>query len=117
MAERDLKISVRTAGDATIVDLEGRIDLRNSTVLRSKLFELVAQTSRLALNMKGVGYVDSAGIATLVEVLKKTKDSNKQLILFGLATQVYEVLKMTRLLSYFQIVDSEAQVSQEDGNA
>jgi anti-sigma B factor antagonist len=106
---RILDISVRLKGGATIVDLQGRIDIGNSTVLRSSLFEAVAATSRLALNMKGVSYIDSSGIATLVEVLKRAKDLKKDFVLFGLSPTVHNVLKLTRLLGIFQIFEDEEQ--------
>jgi anti-sigma B factor antagonist len=104
-----VEISIRTAGKAMVVDLEGRIDVTTSTIFRSKLFETLPQTSRLALNMSGVHYIDSAGIATLVEIQMKARQLDKQLALFGLGTRVHDVLKLTRLLGYFQIFDSEEQ--------
>ena len=107
MGTRTLTISVRVVAKATIVDLEGAVDLGNSRALRTTLFDTVPTTSRLALNMSGVRYIDSSGIATLVEVLKKARDLNKDFILFGLGSRVYDVLKLTNLLGVFQIMDSE----------
>ena len=107
MGTRTLKISVRVVAKATIVDLEGAIDLGTSPVLRTTLFETLRTTSRLALNMGGIRYIDSSGIATLVEVLKKTRDLKKDFVLFGLGAAVHDVLKLTNLLGVFQIFDSE----------
>ena len=114
---RELKISLRDTAKATIVDLQGRIDLRNSTDLRSALFGAVAKTPRLALNMSGIEYIDSSGIATLVEVLKKTSDLKKDLVLFGLSDRVRDVLKLTRLHGVFQIFDNEEQALGGSTNA
>jgi anti-sigma B factor antagonist len=100
---------MRTVAEATVLDLEGEIDVSTSTIFRSKLFETLPQTSRLALNMSAVRYVDSAGIATLVEIQMKAQQLEKSLALFGLSTRVHDVLKLTRLLRYFQIFDSEEQ--------
>jgi anti-sigma B factor antagonist len=104
---RELTISVRKMPRATIVDLTGAIDIGNSLGLRSTLFEAMPATPRLALNMTGVRYIDSSGIATLVEVLKKAQNSKKEFVLFGLGSTVYDVLKLTKLLKVFQIFDSE----------
>src|SRR5438093_119161 len=81
---RTLKISVRVIATATVVDLEGTVDLQTSRALRATLFETVPATSRLALNMSGVRYIDSSGIATLIEVLQKARDLKKDFVLFGL---------------------------------
>ena len=104
---RELTISVRLLGHATIVDLEGRIALTNSTPLRSTLFDALPAATRLAVNMTGINYVDSSGLATLLEVLKKARDLHKDFVLFGLSPKVYDVLKLTHLLGIFQIFDSE----------
>src|SRR5687767_13457682 len=104
-----IKISTRRVAEATVLDLEGEIDVGTSTIFRSKLFETLPQTSRLALNMSAVRYVDSAGIATLVEIQMKAQQLEKSLALFGLSARVQDVLKLTRLLRYFQIFDNEEQ--------
>jgi len=106
---RTLTISVRVIAKATVVDLDGTVDVGNSAALRATLFEKLPTTSRLALNMSGVRYIDSSGIATLIEVLRKAGDSKKDFVLFGLGAAVYAVLKLTHLLGVFQIFDSEAQ--------
>jgi anti-sigma B factor antagonist len=105
---RILNISVRVLDPAnTVVDLEGAIDLKNSPGLRSKLFETLATTSRLALNMTGIRYIDSSGIATLVEVYRQARDLKKDFVLFGLGPTVYDVLKLTNLLGLFRVTDTE----------
>jgi anti-sigma B factor antagonist len=104
-----LNISVRARDQATVVDLEGAIDLQNSHGLRTALFEKLLASPRLALNMTGIRYIDSSGIATLIEVLKRARDLKKDFVLFGLGRPVYDVLKLTRLLGVFRIADTEEQ--------
>jgi anti-sigma B factor antagonist len=105
---RILNISVRVLDvDNTVVDLEGAIDLQNSRGLRATLFERLPATSRLALNMSGIQYIDSSGIATLVEVLQKARNLQKDFVLFGLSPAVRDVLKLTNLLGVFRLLDTE----------
>ena len=105
---RILNISVRVLDPVnTVVDLEGAIDLQNSRGLRTTLFERLAATSRLALNMTDIRYIDSSGIATLVEVFKQARDLEKDFVLFGLGPTVYDVLKLTNLLGLFRVTDTE----------
>lgn len=105
---RILNISVRVLDPAnTVVDLEGTVDLHNSRKLRTTLFEKLGETSRLALNMNGVRYIDSSGIAILVEVLKQARHLQKDFVLFGLGKAVYDVLKLTNLLAVFRVLDTE----------
>ena len=111
---RALKISGRAVRGTTIVDLEGTINLGNSPTLRTNLFETLQTAPRLALNMSGVEYIDSSGIATLIEVLRKARDLNKELALFGLSKAVHDVLKLTNLLGVFRIFDSEERALAEN---
>ena len=104
---RILNISIRPRDQATVVDLDGAIDIQNSPGLRTALFEKLAQTPRLALNMTGIRYIDSSGIATLIEVLKKAQGLKTDFVLFGVGASVYNVLKLTNLLGVFRIADTE----------
>jgi anti-sigma B factor antagonist len=107
---RILNISVRVLDPTiTIVDLEGAIDLQNSHGLRTTLFEKLRGTSRLALNMTGIRYIDSSGIATLIEVLKEARRLEKDFVLFGLGQTVHDVLKLTNLLGVFRVFGTEEQ--------
>jgi len=104
---RILNISIRDVTAATVVDLDGDIDLRNSPALRATLFEKLLASPRLVVNMTKIRYIDSSGIATLIEVLKKSKEVNKDFVLYGLGTAVHDVLKLTNLLGVFHVVDTE----------
>ena len=104
---RILNIAVRELPAATVVDLDGAIDLNNSHGLRRMLLEKLAVSSRLVINMKEIRYIDSSGIATLIEVLKKSRDLNKDFVLYGLGRTVHDVLKLTNLLGVFHVVDTE----------
>jgi anti-sigma B factor antagonist len=109
-----LDITIRVVPETTIADLRGSIDLGNSLVMRTRLFEAMAAASRLALNMSEVAYIDSSGIATLIEILKKARDSKKDFVLFGLSPRVNDVLKLTNLLGVFRIFDTEDQALEPD---
>ena len=89
------------------MDLDGAIDIQNSPGLRTALFERLSETPRLAVNMSAIRYIDSSGIATLIEVLKKAQTLRKDFLLFGLGASVYNVLKLTNLLGVFRIADTE----------
>ena len=104
---RELTISVRNMQKATIVDLTGAIDIGNSHGLRTTLFDTMPVTPLLALNMTEIRYVDSSGIATLLEVAIKAQNSQKEFVLFGLSPKVYDILKLMKLLKVFKIFDNE----------
>jgi anti-sigma B factor antagonist len=101
---------MRSAGEIAIVDLVGQIDLGSSPALRKTLLNSLKATQYMAINLGGVSYIDSSGIASLVEVLKEAQDTKKRLVLFGVGGAVLQVLQLTRLTGVFEIVQTEEQL-------
>ena len=106
-----LQISARHLDQTTILDVSGDIDLASSPDLRKALLRELRELRipRVVLNLKKVEYVDSSGVASLVEALKASRDTGSRLILFGLNSAVREVLQLSKLLRIFEIAETEEQ--------
>ncbi len=106
-----MKISARRVEKATIFDVSGDIDMSNSPELRKALLHEIrdARASRVVLNLSGMKYIDSSGVASLVEGLKASRDMGSRLVLFGLSASAREVLQLSRLLKVFEVRDNEEQ--------
>lgn len=106
-----LQISARHLDKTTILDVSGDIDLASSPELRKALLRELRELRipRVVLNLKEVHYVDSSGVASLVEGLKASRDLGSRLVLFGLNPAVREVLQLSKLLRIFEITDTEEQ--------
>ena len=104
-----MNAATRTNGGTTIVDVTGHIDLGSSPALRKTLLQSLQGTDRLAINLVEVKYIDSSGIASLLEVLKEARNRQKRFLLFGLTVAVREVLQLTRLTGVFEICETEEQ--------
>ena len=104
-------IAARASDGFTIFDITGDIDLAHSPQMRKALLGEIKEKKipRVFLNMKNVRYIDSSGIASLVEGLKASRDVGTRLILFGLNNSVREVMQLSRLQKIFEIFDDEAQ--------
>ena len=107
--ERQLQFSTRSGPNVVIVDVVGQIDLGTSPALRKSLLESLTGTERVAINLTEVRYIDSSGIASLLEVLQEARKSKKRIILFGLNGSVLKVLQLTRLTGVFEIRETELQ--------
>ena len=96
----DLKWKIRPYGEATLVEVEGEIDLHSAPGFKSALLELDAPLSaRVALDMSGVSFLDSTGIGALVGVLKKTRERGGQIAFFGAQPRVKRVFEIAGLWS------------------
>lgn len=102
-----MNTATRMNQGTTIVDVTGHIDIGSSPALRKTMLDCMKQSDRLAVNLSAVKYIDSSGIASLLEVLKEARRGKKRFLLFGLTAAVREVLQLTRLTGVFEIYDSE----------
>ena len=100
-----IKISIRQQGAATILDLTGDITLFNSPEIRKALITELKENrvQHLLVNMLGVPYIDSSGVASLVEGLKISRDLNSRFALYGLSKSARTVLELTHLLRVFEV--------------
>ena len=104
-----MTVSIRESDAAQVVDVEGDVDLGTSPNLRSTLFDLLGKKPKLAVNLRGVRYIDSSGIATLIEVLKSTQRLPMEFVLFGLSPAVQDAFRLTHVNRIFRIVETEEQ--------
>jgi len=104
-----VKISSRRVDTATILDVSGNIDMSNSPEVRKVLLREIRENGVVVVNLTRVGYIDSSGVASLVEGLKASRESGSRLVLFGLSDSAREVLKISRLLNLFEIYNNEME--------
>ena len=106
-----MQISARRDDKTTIFDLSGDIDFANSPQVRQSVLREIRErhTSRVVVNLSQVRYIDSSGVASLVEGLKASRDLGSRFILFGLSTSAREVLQLSRLMKVFEVYDTEEQ--------
>jgi anti-sigma B factor antagonist len=114
-----MDISIRQAGNATVVDVVGDITLYNSPQMRKVLIDLLKEkrVPRVIVNLKSVRYIDSAGVASLVEGLKISRDMKSGFALYGLSRTTREVLELTRLIKVFEVHDNEEDALAGGGNS
>ena len=106
-----MQISARRVEKTTIFDVTGDIDLANSPEVRKALLREIRETRtpKVVMNLSKVRYIDSSGVASLVEGLKASRDAGSRFILFGLSPAAREVLQLSRLLKIFEVYDNEEQ--------
>ena len=97
-----------------IVTLTGEIDLETSPQARQILLETVPQSTKLLIEMASVTYIDSSGIATLVEAFQRAKKNGVQVAFICLNPAVVRVLTLARLDKVFTIhADIESAIHAE----
>jgi anti-sigma B factor antagonist len=103
-----LKLSTRTVKGILVVDCEGRIIFgEESADLRDTVKQLLAQNKRIVLNLGGVNYIDSGGLGTLVALYTTAHQGGGSIKLCNLTQRVGDLLQVTKLLTIFEVYDSE----------
>lgn len=67
------------------------------------------RSPRVVVNLTQVRYIDTSGVACLVEGLKASQDLGSRFILIGLSAPARQVLELCRLMKLFENYESEAQ--------
>ena len=104
-----MEISERTSGNVTIVDLNGRLNLGDATVLlHDKINSLIQQDRKnIILNLADVLSVDSGGLGELVRTLTTMQKHGGSLKVANLPKRVQDLLVMTRLVTVFDTFEDE----------
>jgi anti-sigma B factor antagonist len=112
-----MELSIRQVANATVVDVVGDITLYNSPNVRKTLLDLLKTklAPRVVVNLQQVRYIDSAGVASLVEALKTSRDLKSGFALYGLTKTTREVLELTRLIRVFEVYDTEEEALRGKG--
>lgn len=102
-----LVVKVENRDGAVIVRPAGDIDLSGSPTLRQEIRRVTTdKPARLIIDLSGVPYMDSSGVATLVEAMQIARRNNTKLILCALQVKVRSIFEIARLDTVFTIVDT-----------
>ncbi len=99
-----MQIEISDTGGITMLKLSGEIDLHASPALRAELQKCAKEKiSALLLDFHSVDYIDSSGLATLIEYVRECAGFDGRLALFGLQKKVRTIFDLVRLNELFLI--------------
>jgi len=100
----ELEIETKERDGACVVVVEGEVDLNTSPKLRTVLTKQVPRNVRaVEVDLTAVPYMDSSGVATLIEGLRAAVSNDAEFALIAPSAAVLKVLKLSRLDSVFTI--------------
>jgi anti-sigma B factor antagonist len=106
MSQSDIIRDIQTLDDGLLLSLAGEIDLSRSPEVRVGLIQQIeSQPQRLVIDLADVPYMDSSGVATLVEALQKQRAHGGKMVLCNMQTRVRSIFEIARLDQVFTIVD------------
>ncbi|QTA37661.1 STAS domain-containing protein [Thermosipho ferrireducens] len=102
------KVEFKEIEEKVIAIISGDIDAYHSADIKKAIREKMLETSvsKFVIDLSNVSYIDSAGLGSLVAILKDARMNDKELILAAPKQAVMRVFEMTRLDKVFKIVST-----------
>lgn len=93
-----------------VVEISGRLDSSSASKL-SKWMEgsLPSNAARLAVGMNQVSFIDSTGLSILVQLMKRCRERQGSMVLYGMQQSVRMIFELTRLNKAFDIFVNQTE--------
>lgn len=98
-----MKYNTKEEAGYTVVELAGDVDLSCSPDARKQILQCLDNKSNLLVDLSRVSYIDSSGVASLVEGYQTAKKKNLRFGLIGVSGPAMSVLQLARLDKVFPI--------------
>ena len=108
MSPNELHIETESFENAFLITPFGDIDLSQSDHLRQVIKKTIeSMTQKIVVDLSHVQYMDSSGVATLIEGLQLARTSGRELVLCSLTQSVEAVIQLSKLDQIFDIFPSK----------
>jgi anti-anti-sigma factor len=108
MATNELTVQVRHRGHVAVLDLAGDINRDADVALQHAYDRAIGDGATVVLlNFAGVGYINSVGIAVIVELLAHAQREGHPIIAFGLSEHYRHIFAITRLSDFIGLHPDE----------
>jgi len=101
--------AIRDERGKTVVELAGDVDLEHSPTARKVLLECVGQRRDIVVDMSKISYIDSSGIASLVEAFQSARRQGTGFVLAAVSASALRVIQLARLDKVFTIHPTVAE--------
>lgn len=103
-----MKIREEKNGDRIVCAIEGEVNITTSVDLRKAFDELIKRNEKKVLiEFSRVEYIDSSGLATLIEMLQRLKKIGGRMRVCGMNQKVHNAFEITKLHKLFEVFDTQ----------
>ena len=108
-----MQVNINLKDGISICKADGEIDINTAPQFKKAFDRLIKEKgAKVIINMEKVGYIDSSGLATLVELLKNFRKNGARLKLVSLSPKVKSLFEITKLEKLFDILEKEEEAVQ-----
>ena len=103
-----MAVKFETKNGLTVCHIDGEVDINSSPDIKKSFDKLISKkTPKVVINLSKVAYVDSSGLATLVEILKNMRTYGGRMRLANLSPKIKSLFEITKLEKLFDIQPTE----------
>lgn len=103
----ELKIQKRQTGEIGLLTASGSVDMKTMPALRDAIHDLLARGAKhLVLDLRGVGYIDSAGISVLLSAKRGVSKHGGEVFVVTRQNEVQLALHIVQMDRVVNLVDS-----------
>lgn len=105
-----MEIRLEKVNDVTVVVLEGEINVTNSNELRNQFIKIAqGGCNKVVGDFKDVTFIDSSGLATLIEMFQRLKAAGGKLRLCNVNKKICGIFEITKVHKLINILDSREE--------
>jgi anti-anti-sigma factor len=105
--EQQTEIALETLGDVTLFDVKGDVTALSEPFLNEAYEKAKAQgVSKILLQFKKDAYINSGGIALLIQVLAETQKNNQKAAITGLSDHFNKIFNMVGITKFARIYNT-----------
>ncbi len=109
-------LSTREYKGQVVVALRGELDIADATNVAAALTEIVARRPQIIIDLAGLNFIDSSGVAALARARKHARRAGGEVVLAAAQPQVARLLTLIRLTDAFSIHGSVDEAACRDKN-
>lgn len=98
-----MDLNIRHSEDQVVVALRGELDVADAASAASALIALAARNCKIIVDLAGLEFIDSSGLAALVLARRHARQAGGDLLLAAPQRQVLRLLTLTRLIEVFAV--------------
>lgn len=111
MTANKLEVTVHYQPNAAVFDLSGELTALAGEALQAAYRAAENQNPEVIfLNFAGVDYINSTGIAAIISLLARARQTNRTLMAYGLRPFYAELFEVAGLANYIPILSAEANL-------
>lgn len=106
-----MKLSVRTSGCLRVIDIDADcLDASTHAKFKAAMKPLLAENTTIALNLRGINFIDSAGLGAMLTCARKLKSQGGELCVYGPSRQARMLFELVALHRVVTVLNNEDEL-------